>query len=175
MHMHTCLWCRIEINGRPLPVQSNLLCILREMRYFGLPNCSASPPPANFTPLCANPVGDVVPTGLTIQSWATTLFSPTTNDSVIDSAGLGVLVVLIVLTIIIILLVGIIVFQFRRKLRGMLQPSGKNGAKGTTCISGEWIYISVPWGNYLLALHRRHSVEPPNSRYIAHAQAVLWY
>ena len=133
---HTCLWCRIEINGRPLPVQSNLLCILREMRYFGLPNCSASPPPANFTLLCANPVGDVVPTVLTIQSRATTLFLSTTNDSVVESAGLGVLVVLIVLTIIIILLVGIIVFQFQRNLRGMLQPSGKNEAKGNH-ISGE--------------------------------------
>ena len=193
------MWCRIEIDGRPLPVRSNRPCILDDT---GLPNCSVSPPPTNSTPVCADPSGGVAPTGLAIQPQITTLFSATseshitssispisalnlpqthpllhtkslhpnmilikpstparfavfatslnvpvnvsvnvsTNDTIRNTARLGVLVVLIVLTIIIILLVGIVVFQFRRKLRGMLQPSGKNEAKGNH-ISGECMVL----------------------------------
>ena len=220
-----CVWCRIEIDGQPLPVQSNRPCILDDT---GLPNCSVNPPPTNSTPVCADPSGGVAPTGLAIQPQITTLFSATTsseshvtssiipisalnlpqthpllhtkslhpntilikpstparfaviatslnvpmnvsmNDTIRNTARLGVLVVPIVLTIIIILLVGIIVFRFRRKLHGMLQPSGKNGAKGNH-ISGECMVLYECGVITCLPLNHQ------TAAYIAHTQAVLWY
>ena len=72
-----CVWCRIEIDGRPLPVRSKKPCILDDT---GLPNCSVIPPPTNSTPVCADPSGGVAPTGLAIQPQITTLFFATTSS-----------------------------------------------------------------------------------------------
>ena len=88
-----CVWCRIEINGRPLPVRSNRPCILDDIR---LPNCSVSSPPTNSTPVCADPSGGVAPTGLAIQPQSTTLFSvptlsQTASSSIYSTANINII------------------------------------------------------------------------------------
>ena len=88
-----CVWCRIEIDGRPLPVRSNRPCILDDT---GLLNCSVSPPPTNSTPVCADPSGGVAPTGLAIQPQSATLFSlptlsQTASSSVYSTANINII------------------------------------------------------------------------------------
>ena len=91
-----CVWCRIEINGSTLPVQSNQLCILDQISYNGLPNCSVSPPSAIMTPVCADPSGGVAPTGLAIQPQSATLFpfptpSQTRSSSIYSTANINII------------------------------------------------------------------------------------